>query len=66
MHLVFALILSAISVSERNTVLQLLQAGRMVDALALLEPMAKQHPTDPQVLGLLGRARLHAGDAAGA
>jgi tetratricopeptide (TPR) repeat protein len=66
MLLVFALILSAISVSERNTVLQLLQAGRMVDALALLEPMAKQHPTDPQVLGLLGRARLHAGDAAGA
>jgi Flp pilus assembly protein TadD len=66
MQLVFALILSAISVSERNTVLQLLQAGRMADALALLEPMAKRHPADPQVLGLLGRARLHAGDAAGA
>ena len=43
-----------------------LQRGQMAEALAMLEPIAKRYPKDPIVAGLLGRARLHAGDAKGA
>ena len=44
----------------------LLQRGELTQALTLLEPLSKRHPADPIIAGLLGRARLHAGDAKGA
>jgi Flp pilus assembly protein TadD len=67
MHgLVLGLLLAALSAAQMQEITTLLQRGRMADALKMLEPLAKKDPNDPVVAGLLGRARLHAGDAAGA
>ena len=52
--------------SELNPILQLLASGEISQALVRLEPLARRYPEDPYVLGYLGRARLHAGDAQGA
>ena len=52
--------------AELKPVLQLLASGQVSQALAQLEPLARRYPTDPYILGYLGRARLHAGDAEGA
>ncbi|MBM66053.1 MAG: hypothetical protein CMH55_07460 [Myxococcales bacterium] len=51
---------------ELKPILQLLSSGQISQALQQLEPLARRYPEDPYVLGYLGRARLHAGDAQGA
>ena len=66
MTLFLSLLLSAISPAQLQEVSGLLARGQMTEALAMLEPLAKRYPKDPVVAGLLGRARLHAGDAKGA
>jgi Flp pilus assembly protein TadD len=66
MTLLISLVLSAINPTQLQEISGLLSRGQMTEALAMLEPLAKRHPKDPVVAGLLGRARLHAGDAKGA
>ena len=58
--------LGALSQAQLSEIHHALSTGRVADALALLEPLTRAYPNDPLVAGLLGRARLHAGDAAGA
>lgn len=52
--------------AELEPIIQMLSRGQISQALTRLEPLARRYPDDPYVLGYLGRARLHAGDAQGA
>ena len=63
---ILGLLIAALNTAQMQEITTLLQRGQMAEALAMLEPLAKNHPTDPIIAGLLGRARLHAGDAKGA
>ena len=58
MTLLISLVLSAINPTQLQEISGLLSRGQMTEALAMLEPLAKRHPKDPVVAGLLGRARL--------
>ena len=64
--MLLALLIGLITQAELAEISGLLRAGRTAEALRILEPMATRQPDDAVVAGLLGRARLHAGDARGA
>ena len=63
---IIGLLFAALNSAQMQEITTLLQRGQMAEALTMLEPLAKRHTDDPIINGLLGRARLHAGDAKGA